>query len=343
MVGQSGAGQGAAVPEGQRVRMGLIGLGAMGRHHARVIREVEGMELVAVADAHGDKHGVAGGLEVLPDVAALIGAGIDAAMVAVPTYLHEEVGLALAGAGVHAMIEKPIAATVEEGERVAAAFADAGLVGCVGFVERCNPALLEMRRRIEAGELGEVYQITTSRQGPFPARISDVGVVKDLATHDVDLTSWIAQSPYATVSAQVTHRSGREHEDMVVASGRLANGIIVNHVVNWLSPLKVRQTVATGEMGSFVANTLTGDLTFVGNGDVRSDWDRVTAFRGVSEGDSIRYAIVKREPLRVEQENFRDRLWGRESESVSMAEGVHALRVVEAMLASARSSSTITL
>lgn len=343
MAGQSGAGQGAAVPEGQRVRMGLIGLGAMGRHHARVIREVEGMELVAVADAHGDKHGVAGGLEVLPDVAALIGAGIDAAMVAVPTYLHEEVGLALAGAGVHAMIEKPIAATVEEGERVAAAFADAGLVGCVGFVERCNPALLEMRRRIEAGELGEVYQITTSRQGPFPARISDVGVVKDLATHDVDLTSWIAQSPYATVSAQVTHRSGREHEDMVVASGRLANGIIVNHVVNWLSPLKVRQTVATGEKGSFVANTLTGDLTFVGNGDVRSDWDRVTAFRGVSEGDSIRYAIVKREPLRVEQENFRDRLWGRESESVSMAEGVHALRVVEAMLASARSSSTITL
>lgn len=333
----------AALPEDQTIRMGLIGLGAMGRHHARVIREVKGMELVAVADAHGDKHGVAGGLEVQPDVESLIAQGIDAAMVAVPTYLHEPVALALAEAGVHAMIEKPIAATFEEGERVAAAFEAAGLVGCVGYVERCNPALLEMRRRIEAGELGNVYQITTSRQGPFPARIADVGVVKDLATHDVDLTSWIAQSPYALISAQVTHRSGREQEDMVVASGRLQNGIIVNHIVNWLSPLKIRETVATGEKGSFIANTLSGDLTFVANGDVRSDWDRVAVFRGVSEGDSIRYAIAKREPLRVEQENFRDRLWGRQSESVSMAEGVHALKVVEAVLESASTGTTISL
>lgn len=333
----------SALPDGRTVRMGLIGLGTMGRHHARVIREVEGMDLVAVADAYGDKHGVAGSLEVLPDVASLLAVGVDAAMVAVPTFLHEEVGLALAAAGVHAMIEKPIAATVVEGERVAAAFEDAGLVGCVGYVERCNPALLEMRRRIEAGELGEVYQITTSRQGPFPARVADVGVVKDLATHDVDLTSWIAQSPYAVVSAQVTHRSGREHEDMVVASGRLANGTIVNHLVNWLSPRKVRETVATGEKGALVADTLTGDLTFVANGDVASDWDRVAVFRGVSEGDSIRYALAKREPLRVEQENFRDRLWGRPSESVSMREGVHALRVVEALLESAASGRSVTL
>ena len=344
MAGELGGGPAEAViPEGQPIRMGLIGLGSMGRHHARVIREVDGMELVAVADAHGDKHGVARELEVLPDVEGMVAEGIDAAMVAVPTYLREEVGLALAAAGVHAMIEKPIAATVLEGERVARAFEDAGLVGCVGYVERCNPALLEMRHRIEAGELGNVYQITTSRQGPFPARIADVGVVKDLATHDVDLTSWIAQSPYAMISAQVTHRSGRDHEDMVVASGRLANGTIVNHIVNWLSPLKVRQTVATGEKGSFVANTLTGDLTFVANGDVTSQWDRMRAFRGVSEGDSIRYALAKREPLRVEQENFRDRLWGRESESVSMSEGVHALRVVEAVLESAATGTTVTL
>ena len=344
--GQDATGQtvtSGVIPEGQPIRMGLIGLGSMGRHHARVIREVEGMELVAVADAHGDAHGVARELEVLPDVEALIAAGIDAAMVAVPTYLHEQVGLALAAAGVHAMIEKPIAATVAEGEAVAAAFEEAGLVGCVGYVERCNPALLEMRRRIEAGELGTVYQITTSRQGPFPARIADVGVVKDLATHDVDLTAWIAQSAYAMISAQVTHRSGREHEDMVVATGRLANGTIVNHIVNWLSPLKIRETVATGEKGSFIANTLSGDLTFVKNGDVASDWDRVAVFRGVSEGDSIRFAIAKREPLRVEQENFRDRLWGRPSEAVSMSEGVHALKVVEAVLESAASGTTVAL
>lgn len=333
----------AALADGQPIRMGLIGLGSMGRHHARVIREVDGMDLVAVADPYGDKHGVAGDLPVLPDVHALIDAGIDAAMVAVPTYLHHEVGLALAAAGVHAMIEKPIAATVAEGEEVAAAFSDAGLVGCVGYVERCNPALLEMRARLAKDELGEVYQISTSRQGPFPARIADVGVVKDLATHDVDLTAWIAGSTYQSISAQVTHRSGREHEDMVVAVGRLASGTIVNHVVNWLSPLKIRQTVAVGERGAFVADMLSGDLTFIANGELRSEWDSVSTFRGVSEGDSIRYAIAKKEPLRAEQEAFRDRLWGRPSEAVSMDEGVHTLRVVEGILHAANANTAVEL
>lgn len=333
----------AGLPEGQTIRMGLIGLGAMGRHHARVIREVQGMELVAVADAQGDKHGVAGGLEVQPDVESLIAQGIDAAMVAVPTYLHEPVGLALAEAGVHAMIEKPIAATFEEGERVAAAFDAAGLVGCVGYVERCNPALLEMRHRIEAGELGEVFQITTSRQGPFPARIADVGVVKDLATHDVDLTAYVAGAKYASISAQTTHQSGREFEDMVVATGQLENGIIVNHVVNWLSPFKERLTLVTGERGSFLADTMNNDLTFFENGTVPTQWDAVAAFRGVSEGEVTRYAIEKREPLRVEQERFRNAVNGDPSEIVTMNEGVATLEVIEAILESAATQKTVSL
>ncbi len=79
------------------------------------------------------------------------------------------------------------------------AFAARGLVGAVGHIERFNPALQELRRRIEAGDLGEVYQIATRRQGPFPARIADVGVVKDLGTHDIDLTAWVAQSGYAAI------------------------------------------------------------------------------------------------------------------------------------------------
>ena len=112
----------------------------------------------------------------------------------------------------------------------------AGVVGCVGYVERCNPAVIAMRERIQQGVLGEIYQITTSRQGPFPPRITDVGVVQDLATHDFDLTPWIAGSPYVRLTAHTQHRSGRDTEDMVVATGRLANGVIVNHLVNWLSP-----------------------------------------------------------------------------------------------------------
>lgn len=318
------------------IRMGLIGIGSMGRHHARVIRETEGMDLVAVADAAGDKFGVAKGLEVLPDVDALIEAGIDAAMVAVPTVYHEDVALKLAAAGVHAMVEKPIAADVEGGERVAKAFSDAALVGAVGYVERCNPAILELRRRVQEGQIGEVYQITTNRQGPFPARISDVGVVKDLATHDVDLVKWLGGAKYAKINAAVTHRSGREHEDMMVASGELENGVIVNHVVNWLTPAKIRQTVVTGEKGSLVADTLTTDLTYYENGTVATEWDAIARFRGVTEGNVVRYAFAKREPLRVEQENFRDAINGDPSNIVSMDEGVETLRVIEQMLSSAK-------
>ncbi|MGB7448317.1 MAG: Gfo/Idh/MocA family oxidoreductase [Ornithinimicrobium sp.] len=324
--------------------MGLVGLGSMGRHHARVIRQVPGVDLVAIADPYGDPYEAADGVTVVPDTASLIATGVDAAMVAVPTHLHEEVALRLAAAGVHAMVEKPIAATARAGHRIAGAFTHAGLLGCVGYVERCNPALLEMRRRIANGALGEVYQITTSRQGPFPARVADVGVVKDLATHDIDLVAWIAQSRYAVISGQVSHRSGREHEDLMVANGRLANGIVVAHTVNWLSPMKTRTTVAIGEKGSLVADMLSGDLTFHANGDVTSDWDQASAFRGVSEGDSTRYAIARREPLQVEQENFRDALLGREPDEslvVSMREGVRTLEVVEALLEAAATDRAV--
>lgn len=328
---------------GKNLRVGLIGLGSMGRHHARVIRATEGMDLVAVADPAGDKFGVAGDLELLPDVHALIDAGLDAAMVAVPTVYHEEVALALAEAGVHTMVEKPIAHTTEAGRRVAEAFADKGLVGAVGYVERCNPALRALRERLDAGELGQVYQVLTRRQGPFPARISDVGVVKDLATHDIDLTAWVADAPYANVSAQVAHRSGRENEDMVVASGRLTNGVIVSHVVNWLTPFKERVTIVTGEKGSFVADTLTGDLTFYANGTIENTWDQVANFRGVTEGDVTRLAIEKREPLALEQEHFRDAVGGDASGIVTMAEGVGTLEVIDAVLTSAAENRTVEL
>lgn len=317
------------------LRAGLIGLGAMGRHHARVLREMDGVDLVAVADPGGDPFRVAGPLEVLRDVESLIAAGLDMAVVAVPTAYHEPVAVALAGAGVHTLVEKPIALDVPAAERVRDAFGDAGLVGCIGHIERFNPAIQEIRRRVAAGELGAVFQIVTRRQGPFPARIADVGVIKDLATHDIDSTAWVAGAAYESVSAQTAFRSGRSHEDMVLATGRLADGVIVNHVVNWLSPMKERITIVTGERGALTADTSSGDVTFYANGTQTTEWDSVASFRGVSEGDVIRYAIAKREPLRNELEAFRDAILGQENRTVTMAEGLTTLRVAEAMLASA--------
>lgn len=325
------------------LRVGVLGIGSMGRHHVRNARALPGFDLVAVADPAGDKFGVAGELQVLNSVDSMIAEGIDAAIVAVPTTYHEDAALKLAEAGVHTLIEKPLAASVESGERIAAAFQSAGVIGAVGYVERCNPALLEMRKRIAEGQLGQIYQVVTRRQSPFPARISDVGVVKDLATHDVDLASWIAGSPYELVFAQTTHQSGRDHEDMVTVSGRFASGVLVSNLVNWLTPFKERTTVVTGEHGALVADTALGDLTFFENGDFPVEWDQIAAFRGVSEGQVTRYALQKREPLAVEQENFRRAILGEATDHVSMQEGLAALRVVEAILWSAGTGEAVRL
>ncbi|MGH8840668.1 MAG: Gfo/Idh/MocA family protein [Jiangellaceae bacterium] len=319
-----------------KLRAGLIGLGMMGRHHARVLRSLEGVELVAVADAGGDHYGAADGMEVLPDVESLIAVGIDYCMVAVPTALHDEVGLTLAAAGVHTMIEKPLARDVAGARKLAEAFEQSGLVAAVGHIERYNPSLQSLRTRLEAGELGEVYQIITRRQGPFPSRIADVGVVKDLATHDIDLTAWVAQQPYKSVAAQTAHKSGREHEDLVAVTGLLADGTVTSHLVNWLSPMKERVTVVTGDRGTFVADTLNADLTFHANGIVPTEWDDIARFRGVTEGDMIRYAIAKPEPLRTEHEAFRDAVLGREADIVTMRQGLATVAVAEAVIESAR-------
>ena len=323
------------------LRAGLIGLGMMGRHHGRVLASLDGVDLVGVADAGGDPHGVAGGRPLLTSVDELIALGLDYCVVAVPTVHHELVALALADAGVHALIEKPVTHDGPSARRVVEAFASRGLLGGVGHIERYNPALQSARARIAAGELGTVYQVTTRRQGPFPARIADVGVVKDLATHDIDLTAWVTQQPFVSIGARTVFTSGRAHEDLVAATGHLADGTVTNHLVNWLSPLKERVTTITGEKGAFVADTLTADLTYYANGSIRVTRDEIAQFRGVSEGDVIRYAIAKPEPLRGEHENFRDAVLGKPADVVTLEQGLATLAVAEAMIESANTGTTV--
>jgi UDP-N-acetylglucosamine 3-dehydrogenase len=170
-----------------------------------------------------------------------------------------------------------------------------------------------------------------------------VGVVKDLATHDIDLTAWVSQQPFTSVSARTAFRSGRKYEDLVAAVGSLADCTVTNHLVNWLSPLKERVTIITGERGTFVADTLSADLTFYANGSVPTAWSGISQFRGVSEGDVIRYAIAKPEPLRVEHQNFRDAVLGKDADIVTMEQGLTTVLVAEAMIESANTGTTIDL
>jgi predicted dehydrogenase len=301
------------------------------------------VELVAVADPQGDIRGAVPDKEILKSVDEVIAKKVDYCVIAAPTAFHEEISIQLIESGIHVLIEKPIAHTFESAQRILRAAELKGVVGAVGHIERFNAALQQARVRILNGDLGEIHQISTRRLGPFPARISDVGVVMDLATHDIDLTSWIANSNYNKVSAHASMRSGRKHEDLVAVVGMLGNHVVVNHLVNWLSPLKERKTIITGEKGTFVVDTLTSDLTFYANGTFEVSQDQIAHFKGVSQGDIHIFAFDKPEPLKVEHKNFRDAILGKSTEIVTLESGCKTVGVAEAIIMSYKKNEAINL
>ena len=315
----------------------------MGANHARVLSNLEGVDLVAVADPQGDVRGLTPSQEILKSVDEVIARKVDYCVVAAPTAFHEEIALKLIDSGIHVLIEKPIAHTFESATRISVAAKDKGVVGAVGHIERFNSALQQARIRILNGDLGEIYQISTRRLGPFPSRIADVGVVMDLATHDIDLTGWLANSEYQKVSAQSATRSGRLHEDLVAVVAQLNNGVVVNHLVNWLSPLKERKTIITGEKGTYVVDTLTSDLTFYANGTVNVSQQQIAHFKGVTQGDIQIYAFSKPEPLMLEHQNFRDAVLGLDSEIVTLENGTKTVEVAEAIIESTKNQLEVKL
>lgn len=328
------------------LRGAVLGLGMMGRHHARLLQTSARVAFAGAVDPRGDRHAaVLDPALRFATVDELLAAGpLDFAIVAVPTEEHLAAVRTLAAAGVHVQIEKPLAGTSAEAAAVIDAVERAGVRAAVGHVERFNPALLELRRRAQAGQLGRIFAVRTERIGPFPDRVKDVGVVKDLATHDLDLVRWLGGAPVERVAAQTQHRMGRPHEDLVFATGRLASDVSFNCVVDWLSPTKVRRMSILGERGMLVADTLTADLTFFANGDVASEWATTQTLRGVSEGDATRYALPRREPLLVELEAFCDLLETGDADGVvSLQEGFETVRVAEAVLESAQRGTAVVL
>lgn len=328
------------------LRGAVLGLGQIGRNHARLLQASPRVEFVGAVDVAGDPYGALHDPASLhPTLEALLERGRpDFAVVALPTSAHGEAARALAEAGVHVLVEKPLADSVAEGEEIIAACREAGVHSAVGHVERYNPALQDMRARMGAGQLGDVFIISTERIGPFPDRVRDVGVVKDLATHDLDLVRWLAGHPLEALAAQTSHRMGHTHEDLVSVTGRLGNGTLFNVVVDRVTPTKVRRTRVVGERGMLLADTLTADLTFFENGTVATEWPATRQLRGVSEGNAVRYALAKREPLLVELETFLDLLEGDDSAPVvTLEEGLEAVRCAEAVLESAQRGETVRL
>jgi len=325
------------------LRAGIIGLGQMGRNHARVYRSLPGVDLVVLADSEKIPEEVSRGIETVRTAEEMLDHKIDFCIVATPTISHEEIGVLMAEAGVHTLIEKPISDNSEGAKRLIASFEKAQVIGCVGHIERFNPAIQSMKERIKNGDLGSIFQISTRRQGPFVPRVRDVGVIKDLGTHDFDLSIWLVDEPVVGVSARTALRMGREHEDLAAVTSEFNNSVVGNHLVNWISPFKERTVQVTGERGSFVADMITADLTFWSNGYLASEWETLKHSRGVVEGDVVRYAISKTEPLQEEAQAFRDSILGKSNNVVSLQEGLTVLKVAEACLESAKTGQTVVI
>ena len=326
-------------------RVGLVGAGSMGRNHLRVLADLEEADLVAVCDRDpailsvaASKYGVATHVSWKEMFES---ERLDAVVVAVPTQFHLEVAGAALAHGLHVLVEKPIAANLEEGKALIQAAAQADRILAVGHVERFNPAVRELKRRVKAGELGHVYQVHAVRNGPFAPRVRDVGVVIDLATHDLDVMYEVVGSEVMRVYAETEQRIHTEHEDLLNALLKFESGAIGVLQANWLTPTKIRQLSVLGEKGLFVANYLTQELTYYKNANIEMDWESPGHPSGVSEGEMVRYPIAQAEPLRLELRSFLNSVSGGGPPEVDGKAGLRALQLAEALIASARETRVI--
>ena len=331
-------------PAGERtLRVGLAGLGSMGRNHLRVLGTRPGCVLAAVADPVPDTLAAAvasSGAQGFSEPLAMIAeAELDAVIIAAPTTAHISLALAAIERGAAVLVEKPLAATVEDARQIVTAAAARGVPIQVGHVERFNPAVLELGRLLAAGWLSSVYAITSRRAGPFPARIRDVGVTVDLATHDVDILSWVAGERPVRVYAELAQRIHATHEDLLFGLLHFPTGATGMLDVNWLTPAKRRQLTVVGEEGMFELDYLTQRLTFT-----RTDVAHPRLIRGFAPtfaGDVAEMPVSNAEPLAAELDAFLGIVRAGGRPVVDGEDGLWAVRIASALLESAAAGHPI--
>lgn len=338
---------GAWRPVGDRpLRVGLAGLGSMGRNHLRILTGRSDIRLAAAADpaedvllaatAQCDAQGFAEPLAMIAE------AELDALIVATPTTAHVPLALAAIERGIAVLVEKPLAATVDEGMAVVVAARERGVPVQVGHVERFNPAVLELGRLIADGWLSAVYAIASRRAGPFPARIRDVGVTVDLATHDVDILSWIAGERPSRVYAETAQRIHADHEDLLFGLLHFPSGATGMLDVNWLTPAKRRQLVVVGEEGMFELDYLTQRLTFTKATDTTNP-RLIGGYAPTFEGEVAELPVASAEPLAAELEAFFGIVRDGGRPVVDAEDGLWAVGVAISLLESAAAGNAVDL
>ncbi len=297
------------------MKVGVVGVGMMGQHHARVYSELAeefDLELVGIADkdverAHeiGDQYGY----EIYEDHEELVEEGLDAVTIAVPTTLHKKVALDFMKNGTNVLIEKPIADTVENARDILQAAEENDVTVAIGHIERYNPSVQKLKEIIDDGVLGELMSISGKRVGPLAIRVRDVGIITDLAVHELDVISYLFDERIKEVTAKAGNaKHPADVEDYAQIMVDFAGGKTGMVETNWLTPHKTRKLTVVGTKGIAYLDYIDQSLV-VHN----SEWKQ-------------EYKIQEREPLKNELEDFLDASINGGKPCVTGRDGLHVLR-----------------
>ncbi len=316
-----------------RLKVAVIGAGSMGMNHLRVLRDLseDQVRLVGVAEPFEPNLRRATSrfhVEGFTDYREMLETSQpDLVSVVVPTHLHFEVASYALTRGINVLLEKPMASTIEEAVALNQLAHIYRVKLAIGHVERFNPAVIEIKHHLVAGDLGQLFHLHARRLGPFPQRVCDVGVILDLATHDIDVMRYVTDAEVEHAYAETQHRVHSTHEDLLLGIVRFTNQAVGVLDVNWLTPTKVRELSITGEKGMYLVNYLTQDVFFYENDYTPMAWDALRSLTGVSEGTMTRLKIQKAEPLRLEYEDVIAALVNDTIPTVSGEDGLAVLKV----------------
>ena len=293
----------------QALRVAVIGIGNMGKHHVRNYSEIHGAELVAVADLNeelGTKMAEEYNCKYYQNYLEMLDTEqLDAVTVVVPSKFHHAVGLEVIARGIHLLMEKPIAMTEAEGQDLIDAAKAKGVKLMVGHIERFNPGVVKLKQIVDEGRLGRIVSVIARRVGVMPPQIQDANVLIDLGVHDIDIISYLLgrQPDRVTANGGRALLANREDYADIFLNYGDTNGVVQ---VNWVTPVRIRSLAITGTEGYAELNYLTQKLTVH-----KSVYAKTTDGFGeflIRYGDPQTEDVVvdQKEPLRSEIESFLD-------------------------------------
>jgi UDP-N-acetylglucosamine 3-dehydrogenase len=302
----------------------------MGKHHARVYNNLASSNLVAVSDidtSHGEQIAKNFNCHFYTDFREMIeNESLDAVSVAVPTTMHQEVALYCLNSGLNLLLEKPIAATLEEAANISRSAQNNGLILQIGHIEHFNPAVLKLFEIINNNVLGKLLTIVVRRVGIAPPQIRDSNVIIDLAIHDIELCNFLINKLPEKVYCRASTGLLPDREDFADIFLEY-DGVNVLIQSNWITPVKIRQMHLTGTKGyaelDFIEQKLSLAKTVV-----ERDYDDFGTFV-VKFGQSqmLDIPIVRDEPLKLEIEHFLECITHKKIPCIDGKSAIDALRV----------------